>query len=224
MFQCVEVLDILNKCCDRLSRDSHFTQDDMSVLSLAGEKLGGRLFSGATKAVIVLEDMAIKIPFNGYYDSFGFQEFTCARDQGTGWDYCAAELDVLRSAAVEGLEMCFAQEEFVGTIGGYPVYAQERCVIWDHIHDYQDYTKEKRDSTEKYVSSKGYYCFNECWLSDFLDYYGSEMLEKFLDFVETNEIMDLHGGNLGYVGNRPVIVDYGDYHEGSEECYDSWGW
>lgn len=221
MFECAEVLKVLNEYCG-ISKDCDFASWDIGpILGKAAEKLDAKIASGATKAVLVLDNMAIKIPLNLNDDASDvFTNANCSN----GWDYCEAELNILKNAEVCGVGMCFAYQELIGDIHGYPVYAQEKCVIWGNVHEYEDYSEEKRSSTEKYVRNMGHYCFNECWLSDFLDYYGSEMLEKFLDFIQGQDITDLHGGNLGYVGNRPVIVDYGGYHEESyyDSYYDSW--
>jgi len=220
MFECAEVLKVLNEYCSGISEDCDFASWDIGVLESAATELNAKIASGATKAVLVLDNMAIKIPFNINDDTDDiFTNANCSN----GWDYCEAELNILKNAKACGVDICFAHQELIGDINGYPVYAQEKCVIWGQVHNYEDYNGEKRVSTENYIKRMGHYCFNECWLSDFLDYYGNEMLEKFLDFIQSQDITDLHGGNLGYIGDRPVVVDYGDYHEDSYDD-DNWSW
>jgi hypothetical protein len=33
-----------------------------------------------------------------------------------------------------------------------------------------------------------------------------------MNFIEDEEINDLHRGNLGYLNGRPVILDYSGFH------------
>lgn len=174
---------------------------------------------GASKYVIIPEkmdkDLVIKIPYSGVIDSFGeYEEFcgaisdTCAFD----WDYCKVECDIFQKAKERDLEMCFAKTELIGTIKGYPIYAQEKAVIWENIHNYEDYDERERDEIEEKTRSSGHRCFNSAWLLDFLDYYGEEIFNMFLDFIDDMCIDDLHSGNIGYINDRPVLVDYSDFN------------
>lgn len=50
-------------------------------------------------------------------------------------------------------------------------------------------------------------CYN--WVQDVLDLYGYEFLERLADFIEENEMRDLHWGNIGWTQDRkPVIIDW----------------
>ena len=37
------------------------------------------------------------------------------------------------------------------------------------------------------------------------------MMNKLLEFIRTVGINDLHDGNIGYIENRPVLVDYSSF-------------
>lgn len=170
---------------------------------------------GATKFVLIApkEDFVIKIPFCGEYYDEEFSEF-CGGWDGN-WDYCKTEEELYKIAAEKGIEQCFARTFSIGEVGGYTIYAQEKARIWSEVHSTNDYEKEKTESIKEKCNEnhKYYYCFHACWLSDFLDYYGNTVFEKFMDFVEAYSIEDLHSSNLGYINGRPVVVDYSGFYD-----------
>ena len=59
----------------------------------------------------------------------------------------------------------------------------------------------------------GVYGFNICWLKDFLEFFGEEILKQLNKFIDAYGINDLHTSNVGYIGNRPVLIDYSGYFE-----------
>lgn len=51
------------------------------------------------------------------------------------------------------------------------------------------------------------------WLENAIRYHGAKRVVKFLNFIIGElEINDLHSGNVGYVGERPVIFDMSGYY------------
>ena len=55
----------------------------------------------------------------------------------------------------------------------------------------------------------------------FVEQYGYEEFQRLADFLEWNEVNDLHCGNVGIVGGKVVFIDYGGYYDedGDEEDY-----
>lgn len=49
---------------------------------------------------------------------------------------------------------------------------------------------------------------NELWVRLSISIYGKHRCKKFCEFVKTHKINDLHGGNLGYKNNKPVVLDF----------------
>ena len=47
----------------------------------------------------------------------------------------------------------------------------------------------------------------------FVEKYGYEEFTRLADFLEWNEINDLHSGNIGYLGKRLVFIDYAGYYD-----------
>lgn len=46
------------------------------------------------------------------------------------------------------------------------------------------------------------------WLKDVLTMYGREFFDTMINFFEEEGIYDLHRGNIGYLNEKPVIIDW----------------
>ena len=177
--------------------------------------------TGATKGVLIFEQLGfvIKIPFcrnsedceyNSTYGEYECCYFTGA-DTDNGWDYCEAEANKYERAEEEGLAQCFAKTKKIGNIDGYPIYMQELADIYKSIDYQSSHTEEDSRQVSSICNSNNFYMFNIEWLSDAFHYYGEKMFHKLLEFIRTVGINDLHDGNIGYIGNRPVLVDYSSF-------------
>lgn len=194
---------VVNKVINRLPRDLEFT-----------------FFTGLTKVVFVFPglDYVIKIPYFGatretYQDYRYVNEFVAfegAWDSGNGDDYCKAEMMIYQDALLSGVEQLFAPNELMCHLNGTPVYMQPLCEVYENCpHEALDlYTQRMIETT---CEEKDFGCFNPEWLVDVLNYYGEDVLIAFLDFLEDNNITDLHDGNLGYHNGAPVLIDYGGF-------------
>lgn len=177
--------------------------------------------TGATKGVLIFEQLGfvIKIPFcrnsedceyNSTYGEYECCYFTGA-DTDNGWDYCEAEANKYERAEEEGLAQCFAKTKKIGDIDGYPIYIQELADIYKSIDYQSSHTEEDSRQVSSICNSNNFYMFNLEWLSDAFHYYGEKVFHKLLEFIRTVGINDLHDGNIGYIGNRPVLVDYSSF-------------
>lgn len=177
--------------------------------------------TGATKGVLIFEQLGfvIKIPFcrnsedceyNSTYGEYECCYFTGA-DTDNGWDYCEAEANKYERAEEEGLAQCFAKTKRIGDIDGYPIYMQELADIYKSIDYQSSHTEEDSRQVSSICNSNNFYMFNLEWLSDAFHYYGEKVFHKLLEFIRTVGINDLHDGNIGYIGNRPVLVDYSSF-------------
>ena len=176
---------------------------------------------GMSKYVIFFdEDSVIKIPFNGewYYncdweeedsEEYYFDEFYCT-------DYGAVEEEIYNRAYEEGLEMFFAATEFIGTGKcGKPFYKSERvlCLDSDEGYDFaknHDPSQGSKDKANEYLY-KTPLPFG--WLARAYEYYEEALVERFIEFIEENNITDLHDGNVGFRKNgAPVLLDYSGFN------------
>lgn len=168
--------------------------------------------TGATKGVLIFPnlDFVIKIPFTYTGDR---DEFCGADDSGEGWNYCEVEEIKYQRAENFGINGCFAKTILVGRVNGYPIYAQEKAKIFT-----QEGSPSPKKSEEEYEKIEDICegigeCFNRIWLNDAFDYFGEKIFYSFLDFLESFNISDLHDGNIGYIGMRPVLIDYSSFND-----------
>lgn len=129
------------------------------------------------------------------------------------WDYCRLESVIYQLAVEEGLGAYFAEEAYLGTIDNTPVYYQTRCTPMSSMSiDYnsKEY-KEKAKKSEKICEKLKTYCFNEVWISDFIDLYGEKEFKRLDDFLDRYGIEDLRTCNIGYLDGAPILFDYSSY-------------
>lgn len=177
--------------------------------------------TGATKLVIFTkEDYVIKIPFCGdsdyYNEEYYYYPFCNAGGYDScEWNYCEVELDLYKEAVRYGVEEFFLEPIFIGFSGlkhNHPIYVQEKAIIYEEYDS--KHSKEEIEKTGELCAEHDLYCFHKAWLTDFLDYYSLEDLQRLEKFIDDFYISDLHGGNLGYRRNgKPVIIDYAGYDD-----------
>lgn len=187
--------------------------------------------TGATKGVLIFSELGfvIKIPFCGYidedwlaerqeeedYDGYDLDDGFCyfeGAESSVSWDYCEAEADKYIAASKQGVEKCFAETKKVTEINGHPIYCQEYAEIYSYSKSQSHHTEEDRHSVEEICKNQPYFCFNLEWLSDVFSYYGEKFFYELMNFIDSERIEDLHGGNVGYVGMRPVLIDYSSWN------------
>ena len=193
--------------CDDLCPDADIY--DSMVYDLAKEcDIDINTVWGCSQYVIITKDKDVyKIPFNGEYDDHyvEFNEFEA--------NYSEKAVEVYNSAVIDSVEKMFSKIEKIGfSCNGHPIYKQ------DYAREYLDAEKGRtsasKDSSIKAekIRKEKYVPFYLDWLSLAIDAYGEEEVKKLLDFIEKEEVSDLHRGNYGFdANNLPVIFDYGGF-------------
>ena len=218
-----EILQLFNAC----TFDGVLTENDFEdkVLSNLPDDLKYHYEYGATKLVIILPDcdFVIKIPFSGSYQEIyqdrtddyeeEYVEFENADFETCEWDYCKTEVNRYNLAKNVGIEKYFAKTECIGMVNHYPIYIQQKAEIFADVKDLNSYSEEKKSSTREKCDKEDLWCFNECWLSDLLDYCGDRIFSLFMSFLKDNEFDDLHSSNIGYIDGVPVLVDYSGFND-----------
>lgn len=184
--------------------------------------------TGATKLVIIPKDRdyVIKIPFTGYYsDPFleieeceKYFEFTGSTGDIYN-DYCSAELNVYQKAISQSLDFIFVPITYINTIKGLSIYIQPKVDMYEQI-DINLYSPSKK-SIDKVILYRQSFIFNNplnmapiSWVASLLDCVQTlEEYNKIQNFLSDVGIHDLHSGNVGYYQNKPVIIDYGSFHD-----------
>lgn len=179
--------------------------------------------SGVSKLCIIPigADFVIKIPFNSSWNDLDevYEKFFCATDSfDHQWDYCFSELLVYNLSKSENVNKTFCKTRLLGQINNYPIYIQERatplkCIPEKVKIDSNEIITETETPSVQYCKSHGFKCFSTVWIKDAMDFYGERRLNKILAFIKNNHIHDLHNGNIGYIGDRPVLLDFSGYNE-----------
>lgn len=168
---------------------------------------------GASKFVIFINgEQVVKVPFNGYYcegedDNYYFNEFVHK-------DYCAIEEAVYEKAVEAGVGEFFASTEYYGeSVNGTPIYISERVQNFYTYEDKPSISISSQEKTNKLLEHF-YTLLPFTWIALAIDYYGLEKVEKFIKFVDEENICDLHGDNIGFrKDGAPVLLDYSSYLE-----------
>ena len=128
---------------------------------------------------------------------------------------------------IKGLSGFFARTIKIGEVGKFSIYVQEKADA--NIGDWSDWTKKKENikasikikelvskkelkKVKKYCKKNKVKCFNAPFLALIEKSGKKDDVLKLCDFIEecTN---DVHIGNLGFIKDRPVIIDYSGYYE-----------
>ena len=223
-----EIMDALLNCDFNDLFNDECNDDDCfcyNVYEPFKEKYKGEVSyaTGATKGVLIFPDLnfVIKIPFkygdehNSYdeCDDNYYSDMYCGADCPNGWDYCEVETIKYENAEEYDVQDCFAKTELLGTIKDYPIYKQELATIYTNADSStSSHTKEDEEKVEKYCDQHRYDCFNTDWLSDAYVYFGEEKFYNLMAYIQDYNIEDLHSHNIGYIGMRPVLVDYSSFN------------
>lgn len=195
--------------------------------------------SGVSKCVFMFPDfptLVVKIPFTGsgtenedeYDYNEPYEDFYCA-SFGCGehklkrkWDYCEAETTVYKDAVASGVSDFFAETVCIGEIDNHPIYVQEIATIYYDVYfDYEcEYSGEDKRKNRSSIMEKSNNSLSECdcwivdqaWLAAFIEEYGITAAIDLIVFLKDEGVDDLHSENLGFIDDKPVIVDYASFN------------
>ena len=150
-------------------------------------------------------------------------------DSDGGEDGCEIEMEVYEDAYKCGFADFFAKPYKLGPIENNhfktcDFYLMEKAEVdEDRITEYCSDPHYKRLYTTLKDREKDLEYMIEVFEENdtvevFVDYYINqlELLEDFIDFVDGIGLVDLHENNIGFIGDRPVIIDYA-FMKGSRE-------
>ena len=182
------------------------------------------LASGVSKVAIIPKEKnyVIKIPYYGKYrKSNGIKcldpYFSSISKSG---DYCKSEEIIYNKAKANGLDTFFAEIEQIGKIKSIPIYVQRKAVIFEDVYypedDEEENLNEREVSIFKTITTKYSDLVEDeylplSWMKDFICSYGELAFDKLYNFLSDNNIQDLHSENIGYICERPVLVDFSGF-------------
>lgn len=185
-----------------LCEDSDISDTDKYVYSYGASK--GVIIPLAEDAIIA--PYVLKIPFS-------YEDKCC--EVSFEKNYCQMEEDIGIAAEEEELSDIFIPTKYLCTFSGTKVYTQplvntSRRRVRPYSYEIlsNDYGIEELSGIDPNLSLS------------IVEYYGIDKFLKMREFIEKKRINDLHGGNYGYIGDRPVIFDYCGYY-GPEGSYNS---
>lgn len=189
-----EILDLLNQYSDSNFNNSWF--DDIPNCGYA---------TGAFKECVIFPDMdfVLKIPF----------EFSKNMRKNNA---CEDEIKTYQSAKEARVEKVFLETWFIGYLeNGRPVYGQAKADYTIHSlpeSKIKKYERITRTVTEnmwlKVVRGMHDHRANRLWIEMFISLYGKNFAKKFERWTKETCLTDMHGGNIGYRNDKPIILDY----------------
>lgn len=170
--------------------------------------------SGATKGVLIFKNLGfvIKIPFvrcDGE-DLYG------ADDAENKWDYCEQESVRYEQYSKAGFNDIFLKTEFIDYVNDHPIYIQELAIplaqIKENDESHKSCSNDEIEKVKKLWEINDYEMINSEWEADILTLYGEEYYCNFMKFIIEYTLDDLRDTNIGYVGKKPIILDYAGFN------------
>lgn len=170
---------------------------------------------GASKICIVFKNLPYVIKWSmGYEDSEAMEEVQFYKD-----------------AERQHLERFFPQTQHLTTIGEIEFVIQEKVDFDAHALSYNLDYKSYRTKYMKIVktaspriidkvnkktreSCHGSYArdLDRLWVAMALVLYGKKAVKVLCEFIINHNINDLHNSNIGYLNDRPIILDFSGFH------------
>jgi hypothetical protein len=177
---------------------------------------------GMSKLVIIspnLNNVVIKIPFNGYYTEdkrkkrLNWNSFHWASGSDSK-DYCLTEFEKYNRLKTYNLDCFVAKIIFYKKIHDTRIFLQEQVTPESNFLYGHEPSKKSQDLADKWYND-GKFCIDPEWIANCLDKYGESKVKRFLDYctdIDPDILEDMHSGNFGYRKNEtPCILDYSNY-------------
>ena len=170
-----------------------------------------RVCDGASKLCIVPKHSNFVIKWSISYSS------------EEGHDEAYDEVLIYEKAVKAGLEMFFPKTEVFCTYNGVIFVIQDK-IDFSSLNTpsaIEDRYLYKTKTVSSAIIEKMEDCFSSIvrgrdldtlWASMAIVLYGKKKCKALCRFVIENEINDLHRSNIGYLKNKPIILDFSGYH------------
>lgn len=185
------------------------------------------LYFGMSKLVILspqLGDVAVKIPFNGYFTS----EQDDKNDSKLHWhpfrwasgsdpsDYCLAEYEKYLKLITYDLDDFVAKTNLFRIIDQTYIFVQEFVISEDD--DYEDHqaSHKSQDLANRWYEERKFDIDSE-WIANCIDKYGKSKVKRFLNYcnnIDLDILGDTHLSNYGYrKDGTPCLLDFSNFLE-----------
>ena len=162
---------------------------------------------GASKICLVFDTMDFVIKWSTEGESEAMQE-----------------VNYYEEAKAQNLDKFFPMTEYFFSHNGVDFVVQEKISIQaEEVHgEYMEYLshigrtvpRSMIDKVQKDLNKVSGYTrrINRIWIACLLSIHGKKATKALCKFVQEHDINDLHGANVGFKGNRPIILDFSGYH------------
>jgi hypothetical protein len=178
---------------------------DSYTTDFFGEDVKFGFDEGASKKVIIFHSLGFVLKFDNCGDS-------------------EREVDLYNAAIDLGLKECFPETKLVCYHNGFQWTYQE--IARSYFEVGRKTISEKAESLKidsgclaiisNIISDIPHCTRTDCmdyrWLKLAIHYFGYTLMGKLARFIQTNRINDLHRGNVGFINDRPVLIDFCGYH------------
>lgn len=201
-----------------LEIDSNCNKNDINH-RIKKEGLEGILSctSGISKFCLVFKKEDFVLKWSRY--SFDFSDVS-----HDNYNEVMQEYEFYQKAKNKRLEKFFPFTEYFSQVNGVDFVLQEK--IDYSCFNCPEKTKEKYYKISKTATDKIFWKMDKgfrlhmgydrdldyLWAKMAIVLYGKKMCKNLCFFIQENKINDLHGNNLGYKNNRPIILDFSGYH------------
>lgn len=171
-----------------------------------------RLCDGASKLCIVPKHADFVVKWSTAY---------CANEEN--YDEAYEEVLIYQKATKAGLEMFFPKTEVLCTINGVVFVVQEK-IDFSALNTPRNKESKylyKTKTVSPTIIDKIDTCFQSIrrgrsidttWASMAIVIYGKRKCKALCKFVIENGINDLHLSNIGYLKDKPIIMDFSGYY------------
>lgn len=218
------ICKVLQELNINLERDGLWEQEEKIRKYLANPRLdvvkGWRINSGASKLVLIIPNCPYVIKWD--YDN-----------GDSAWQ----EVELYEQACEKGIGFLFPKTEIFCKINGVMFIKQEKvdCSAY-HLSrtkakKYERITKTvKNDIQPKMQKQFNKACSNyvrsidELWTKMVCSLYGRKVCIALCEFIIEHKINDLHSHNIGYLHNKPILIDFCGYdnNQGIDKTLKMW--
>ena len=194
-----------------ITKSTHLSQVREILASAGLSKKDCLVTDGASKICIVLKEADFVIKWS-----------TCF-NYDDGFNEAYDEVLIYQRAVKAGLEMFFPKTEVFCTYNGVIFVIQEKIDFstQDVPASKENRYSHKTRTVSPAIIEKRDNCFyqmrrgrelNPLWASMAIILYGKRKCKALCRFIIENDINDLHGSNIGYLKDKPIILDFSGYH------------
>lgn len=210
-----EITDLLYELDINGGEDSWEISSRLRELGYSSKEI--RVCDGASKICLVFAHNDFVIKWAG-------------EDAEQQYGEAVREAEIYEKAKAAGLERFFPKTEIFGEINGVSFVMQEKIDFsaceapsakskkYHRIGQtvtYRVIAKMQKDFDKACPDGSYSRHLNEEWAGMVISLYGKKVAKALCQFIIKHQINDLHGNNLGYKNDRPIILDFSGYSRDS---------